>query len=60
MKLIQFLLAFGLLSTLVACAGPATEDDTMEEGTGTEQTEPMEEDMEEGAMEEEGTEESAE
>lgn len=59
MKLIQFLLAFGLFSTLVACAGPATEDETLEEGTGVEETEPME-DMEEGAMEEEGAEESAE
>lgn len=51
MKLIQFLLALGLFTTLVACAGPATEDETLEEGTGIEETEPME-DMEEEAMEE--------
>lgn len=55
MKLIQFLLALGLFTTLVACAGPATEDETLDEGTGVEETEPME-DMEEEATEEESAE----
>lgn len=57
MKFVQFLLALGLFTTLVACGGATTEPEGAEEGM--EETEQMEEEpmeMEEEEMEEEGAE----